>query len=395
MTPPQKKQRTNDPPPSHQSTEMDPAVARRLLVEGATVVLLGVPAGTQVGVDVTSWNVGEQFMGVKMIPPGLHFVYYSAVNVTDRSTAPRTGFFHNFGRGEMVVRRWDQSIEDVVDDVADEDKVKMKQDIKNIDKHLGVYPYHSWKKWISLSNHVSDATLLRLEPRTKKICSVADLVPDEAGSVPDQPPSGDTDPRLPAMSARPGTSITYTSLVTSKYPEGSTPAEITRHSLDGTFQLSAFVGSLEKLYGDQVSTSMSDQDSVREVLAEIQFAFLCFLVGTNYDSFEQWKKLVVMMCSCDDGLVKYQGLFLDFITVLFFQMKEVPSDFFVDIVSSDNFLSSSLNSLFSTVKNSPEVNQQLKEKAKKFEANVTKKFGWDFSAELTEDGPVVVENSDE
>ena len=37
---------------------------------------------------------------------------------------------------------------------------------------------------------------------------------------------------------------------------------------------------------------MSGQSSEREVLAELQFAFLAFLVGQSYDSFEQWKQLV-------------------------------------------------------------------------------------------------------
>ena len=229
---------------------------------------------------------------------------------------------------------------------------------------------------------------------TKKICSVADLVPDSSGDQ--QQESGDNcDPRLPAMMARPGSSIRYTSLASRKYPVGSSQAEIAQHSMDATFQLTVLLGSMEKMYGDQVSSSMSDQDSNREVLAEIQFAFLCFLVGMNYDSFEQWKRLVVMMCSCDDGLVKYKSLFLEFITMIYFQMKEVPSDFFVDIVSSSNFLSSCLNSLFSNVKNSEEVDSQLKDKANKFEANVTKRFGWDFTSELCEDAPIVVETSDE
>ena len=73
-------------------------------------------------------------------------------------------------------------------------------------------------------------------------------------------------------------------------------------------------------------------------------------------------------------------------------MKEVPSDFFVDIVTSSNFLSTSLNILFSNVKNSQEVDSSLRLKATKFEANVTKKFGWDFTLDLNEEAPVVVEN---
>ena len=387
-----KKQRMDD---SSTNVEIDPAVAKKLLVEGATVIVQGVPPGTEFGLDMNSWNVGDQFMGVKMIPPGIHFVYYSAVNVKQRNTAPRTGFFHNFSRGEVVVRRWDDKIEDIVDDVSDEDKERMRQDIKNIDKHLGVYPYQSWKKWISLSSHISQATLARLEPMTKKICSVADLVPDTTGADQHQA-TGDPsdDPRLPAMMARPGSSIRYTTLTCRKYPEGSSPAEITQHSMDATFQLSVLLATMDKMYGDQVSSTMSDQDNHREVLAEIQFAFLCFLVGMNYDSFEQWKRLVVMMCSCDEGLVKYQALFMDFITMLFFQMKEVPTDFFVDIVSSSNFLSSCLNSLFSNLKNSQKVDSKLRAKADKFEANVTKRFGWDFSLELNEDAPIVVETTD-
>ena len=98
--------------------------------------------------------------------------------------------------------------------------------------------------------------------------------------------------------------------------------------------------------------------------------------------------------TCDDGLVKYKSLSLEFITMPC-PAEGLPNDFFVDIVSSSNFLSSCLNSLFSNVKNSEEVDSKLKEKANKFEANVTKRFGWDFTSELCEDAPIVVETSDE
>ena len=70
----------------------DPSVARRLEVEGATMVILGVLPSTEIGVDLNSWNMGEKFCGVKMIPPGIHFVYYSSVNLATQSTAPRTGW---------------------------------------------------------------------------------------------------------------------------------------------------------------------------------------------------------------------------------------------------------------------------------------------------------------
>ena len=51
--------------------EMDREVAQRLFEVGAAVVLLDVPVGTEVGIDMNSWNVGNKFKGIKMIPPGL------------------------------------------------------------------------------------------------------------------------------------------------------------------------------------------------------------------------------------------------------------------------------------------------------------------------------------
>lgn len=56
--------------------EMDQSLAQRLLFEGATLVMLDVPVGTEFGIDLKSWNTADRFKGVKMIPPGFHYVHY-------------------------------------------------------------------------------------------------------------------------------------------------------------------------------------------------------------------------------------------------------------------------------------------------------------------------------
>ena len=56
--------------------EMDADVAKRLFAEGAVLVLLGVPERTEFGVDYNCWSVGPKFKGVKMIPPGFHFIFF-------------------------------------------------------------------------------------------------------------------------------------------------------------------------------------------------------------------------------------------------------------------------------------------------------------------------------
>ena len=79
------------------------------------------------------------------------------------------------------------------------------------------------------------------------------------------------------------------------------------------------------------------------------------------------------------------------------QIREVPEDFFVDIVASNNFLVSLLTTLFALVRDNSEIDSKLKLKIEKFKTNLSLKFKWDFSEiddgeELDEeDRPVVVE----
>ena len=55
---------------------MDQETAKVLFREGAMLIFLDVPEGTEFGIDYNSWTVGPMFRGIKMIPAGIHFVYY-------------------------------------------------------------------------------------------------------------------------------------------------------------------------------------------------------------------------------------------------------------------------------------------------------------------------------
>ncbi len=83
--------------------KMDQATAARLFTEGAVLIVLDMPVGTEFGIDYNSWNTGPKFRGVKMVPPGLHFVYFRAVGHGDaaRQTGPRTGTFLTLQRRQV------------------------------------------------------------------------------------------------------------------------------------------------------------------------------------------------------------------------------------------------------------------------------------------------------
>ena len=69
------------------------------------------------------------------------------------------------------------------------------------------------------------------------------------------------------------------------------------------------------------------------ILGELQFAFVAFLMGQSYESFEAWKNLISILCQCDDALNKYPDLFINFTKVFLVQLMDVPEDFFIDEIS--------------------------------------------------------------
>lgn len=133
--------------------------------------------------------------------------------------------------------------------------------------------------------------------------------------------------------------------------------------------------------------------SPEDILAELQYCFVNFLVGQSYLSFEHWKTLVQLICLSDDAIVKYPKLYTEFVSDLYFQICEVPEDFFVDIVTSNNFLFNCLQKLFQHISDQDKAEMKLKNKVIRFSAFLSSKFGWDFE-ELYDDAPTVVDESD-
>lgn len=392
---------------------MDQETAQILFHEGATMVCLDVPEGTEFGFDYSSWTAGPLFKGVKMIPPGIHFVYYSARNKQTDEVGPRTGTFINFEQKSVVVRKWNPIAEELTEDGISADDVQRIQDnLKDLDRFLGPYPYEGYKKWVSLSNFITPELLDKLQPQSKRICSVTDLVSEvsntqsrklrkTSGSTKTsedqdetkvskekdlqdnkeenaEPTSlKDAESRLPDMKVREESKIQFSKIPRQKYPPGCSPAEMTKYSIDSSYALESILCSNYK-------------ENESKILGEIQFAFICFLIGQVLDAFEQWKNLVHVMCTSEEALQNHASLFLNFISVIHYHIQETPEDFFVDILSANNFLTSTLQEFFSNLENMSS-DSDLKKRGLKFRDYLTQKFKWDFTSEPDDYAPTVVD----
>lgn len=56
---------------------MDQETANKLFDVGAFMLFMDAPPNLEFGIDYNAWTIGPLFKGVKLIPPGLHFIYFS------------------------------------------------------------------------------------------------------------------------------------------------------------------------------------------------------------------------------------------------------------------------------------------------------------------------------
>lgn len=56
---------------------MDQTTANAMNEKGGIIFCLDVPEKTEIGIDFNSWYVGQKFMGIKMIPTGIHAIFGS------------------------------------------------------------------------------------------------------------------------------------------------------------------------------------------------------------------------------------------------------------------------------------------------------------------------------
>ncbi|KAG0266080.1 a1-alpha2 repression [Mortierella polycephala] len=165
---------------------MDNDTLKRLFKAGAIILVLDAPPNQlEFGIDVNCWNTGPRFKGIKIIPPGPHFVYYSlhntkatepdsenadivkeTVEVTDGGTTGgdvRVGFWHLFESGEVVVMKWNAYNEEMELEKDQEQIARYKAGIQEFDPFLGAYPLlppsSTYPAWLKLANHIKKPTI--------------------------------------------------------------------------------------------------------------------------------------------------------------------------------------------------------------------------------------------
>merc|ERR1719498_1769023 len=142
---------------------------------------------------------------------------------------------------------------------------------------------------------------------------------------------------------------------------GSSPAETTQMHMDRSGQLDEMI---KKEYrGNELG-----------ILGELQLAYIAFLLGQNYDGFEQWKSLLLLLCSCEHAVTTRPELFAELLRSFFSQLSQAPQDLFGDDLTKENFLGTCAVSLLEVCDTS-DTPPRLRKRCGKLRELVAEKFG--------------------
>lgn len=383
---------------------MDPETALELVKQGATLLLLDVPQYTLVGIDTQMFTVGPAFKGIKMIPPGPHFVYYSSSSKDGKQFSPIVGFFVDAAPSEVIVRKWNQQEERLVK-VPEDEEERFCQAVKSLefDRYLGPYNLSQYGEWKRLSSYLTKTIIKRIEPIGGEITVACESEMDK--NSPKTSIERALDAQLGTGKFSASTSVDRSKKRGCYYT--TIPRVIKRRGMEGKELTSLNLDKTELLESVLIKDYGGSEDLL---LGELQFAYIAFLMGQSLEAFFQWKSLVSLLLSCIEAPFHTRShLFTKFIKVIFYQLKyglqkdrkessgagiAVSSLLDESWFSADSFLHRLCKDFFLLVQDATVVDGDLLTWTRKLKELLENILGWEFQQNSAVDG-IYFEEDDE
>lgn len=365
---------------------MDPEVALELVKRGATLLFLDVPQYTLIGIDTQMFSSGPNFKGIKMIPPGVHFVFYSSANREGNAFSPIIGFFIVLKPSEVIVRKWDKKEERFVK-FSEEDEQRYAEAVRKFefDTQLGPYMLNQYVDWSHLSNYITESVIEHIEPIGGEITVSSE--PESISNIPKTPMEKALAGQLKSSkyaisvekSERKG--CYFTPIPRLIKHKGLSGHELTNMNLDKTQVLETI---LAKEYD-------RNEDSL---LGELQFSFIAFLMGQSLEAYLQWKLITSLLLGCIEAPLNTRSrLFTKFVQVIYYQLKFglQKEDKKTDVaekgaialmdeswLSDDSFLHILCKEFFSLLLEAPVIDGDLLSWTRRLKDLLEDSVGWDF-----------------
>lgn len=275
----------------------------------ASLLLLGLPPRTFIGIDLISFNSSPHFQGIKNIPPGFHFLYSG----TDPSLSIRHGHWLQFTGSELTAWKWHVDDERLVlysntqitpqdrSGVLDYTELQAADSASKTNKSTSsLFRATSWSE---VTNHISAALLSRIISRQGWSVSSLTSSPTDTESIP-----GLT--RSESSSVLGGHDSTFNLLpidLSRTFPPDSTGRDRTTAARDRSWYLGYLI--------DTISPN-NRTASAGQLIGELQFCFLMTLLLSNWSALQGWKRILDVVFTCQIALGEIPGFFVEVLRVL-------------------------------------------------------------------------------
>ena len=378
-----------------------------------TLLLLNSPKKMQFGIDLSQWVIGEKFVGIKLIPIGIHYISFS---LSEENNAFKQGFFIEIEQGKNktknIIREWSPKYQTFIRLKEEATKnYSIGLDNLDFDQYLGNYPYEQISNWKDLTSFLNIDVINRLQ-KNINVTMCPELFEDKKEE--------EIKDNLEEEKEEEEKNINNINNINNeKSNEKNANNEFKKYNQLITYEDIEFtefylnqpeyINSLDK--SKLLEKILSNFKIPENFLGEFQYSFILFLIGEVYEALKQWKDMFILITSSEELIKKYDKFFSNFIEIIYNQLRLFPDDLMQDVILENNFLKRYLtNFLLFDIKDKKGFSKRQK-LLKNF---VEEKFGYkilseeeriidnylhgiksyDYKDEINDDLPVVVEDND-
>jgi A1 cistron-splicing factor AAR2 len=277
-----------------------------------TLLLLNSPKKMQFGIDLSQWVIGEKFMGIKLIPIGIHYISFS---LSEENNAFKQGFFIEIEEGKNksknIIREWSNKYETFIKLNDEMDKnYSIGLDNLDFDQFLGNYPYEQIQNWNDLTSFLNKDIINKLQKNID--ITLCPAIKEDNEKEKDNEINNNTNIQIMSYE-----NIEFTEFYLNQ-PE--------------------YINSLDK--SSLLENILLKYKLPEEFLGEFQYTFILFLIGEVYEALKQWKDIFILISSSEILLNKknFSKFFCDFTEIIYNQLRLFPDDLMHDVILENNFL---------------------------------------------------------
>ena len=289
-------------------------------MNSGTLLLLSSPKKMNFGIDLSEWTIGEKFLGIKLIPLGVHFITFSLEN---EKYNQKQFFFILVTKEKLnIIKKFSEEYQFFIS-LSEEDEKNFSIGLNNFDfeENLGEYPIKQKENWNDLTKFISINVINKLKPISKKFLTLEKEYENknEKNDIKDN--------------------IYYSEIPKKIFNMGKIKGkELSEINIDKTKILENII---EKEYNNNFN----------DFLGEFQYSFITFLLGESYEGLIQWKDIFCLITNCENAFLKYEKFFCNFVEVIYNQFRNFPNDLFYDEIIGNNFMKRYLNNFIFNINN--------------------------------------------